>query len=105
MIFLGQVPQSYSNTFKRINDSHSVNTRQAITGMLKTPKYNSVNFGFKCIYNKCIESWNKFTSDINHEQNKNIVNKLTTIDIDLQGLSRNKLKQTITSHILSKYED
>ena len=33
------------------------------------------------------------------------VNKLKSPDIDLLKLSRNKLKENIKEHILSKYED
>ena len=59
----------------------------------------------KSIYKKCIYSWNKITADINHIQKSKVVNKLKTVDIDLAQLSRNKLKETIKTHLLSTYED
>ena len=101
----GQLPQSYVKTFTRIDNTHSTDTRQACTGMLINPPCNSVNFGIKSIYKKCIYSWNKITADINHIQKSKVVNKLKTIDIDLAQLSRNKLKETIKTHLLSTYED
>ena len=101
----GQLPQSYVKTFTRIDNTHSTDTRQACTGMLINPPCNSVNFGIKSIYKKCIYSWNKITADINHIQKSKVVNKLKTVDIDLAQLSRNKLKETIKTHLLSTYED
>ena len=61
----GNLPQSFLDTFQRIADSHSQNTRQACTGMIYTPRYNSTEYGLKCTYNKCINSWNNITNDIN----------------------------------------
>ena len=52
----GQLPQSYVKTFTRIDNTHSTDTRQACTGMLINPPCNSVNFGIKSIYKKCIYS-------------------------------------------------
>ena len=101
----GHLPQSYINTFTRIDNKHSIETRQASTGMLVNPRCNTVTFGIKCIYKKCIHSWNKLTTDINHTQKSKIVNKLKTVDVDFSQLSRTKLKETIKSHLLSIYED
>ena len=101
----GNLPNSFIETFKRIEDSHDIETRQSCTGMLTTPKYNSTQFGLKCIYKKCINSWNDITTQLNKIEKKKYVNKLKSPDIDLSTLSRNKLKETITEHLLSKYED
>ena len=101
----GNLPNSFTETFKRIEDSHGTQTRQACTGMLTTPFYKSTEFGLKCIYKKCINSWNDLTSQINETQKRKYANKLKSPDIDLSKFSRNKLKETITEHMLSKYED
>ena len=93
----GNLPQSYVNTFTRIDNTHSIKTRQASTGMLVNPRCNTVTFGIKSIYKKCIHSWNKLTTDINHTQKSKIVNKLKTVDVDFSQLSRTKLKETIKS--------
>ena len=73
--------------------------------MLSTPIYNSTEYGLKCIYKKCINSWNNATLEINEIEKRKYVNKLKSPDIDLLKLSRNKLKENIKEHILSKYED
>ena len=101
----GNLPNSFLETFKRIDDTHDTETRQACTGMLSTPTYNSTEYGLKCIYKKCINSWNNATYEINEIEKRKYVNKLKSPDIDLLKLSRNKLKENIKEHILSKYED
>ena len=101
----GNLPESFLETFHRIEDSHCSKTRQASTGMLFTPRYNSTEYGLKSIYKKCINSWNNITAEINATEKRKFVNKFNTPDIDLFKLSRNKLKETISEHILSKYND
>ena len=100
----GNLPHSFVETFSRIADSHEINTRQASIGMLYAPWYNTTTFGLKCAYKKCINSWNKLTSDINTKEKNKCANKLNTPDIDLLKMSRTGMKKTITSHILSTYE-
>ena len=73
--------------------------------MLSKPMYNSTEYGLKCIYKKCINSWNSITLEINEIEKRKYVNKLKSPDIDLLKLSRNNLKESIKDHILSKYED
>ena len=101
----GNLPNSFTETFQRIDDTHTTETRQACTGILSTPRYNSTEYGLKCIYKKCINSWNDITSEINIIEKNKYVNKLKSPDIDLMKMSRNKLKETIQDHILSKYKD
>ena len=100
----GNLPQSFVDTFSRIADSHNKNTRQANIGMLYAPRYNTTTFGLKTVYNKCIKSWNELTLNINIKEKKKCVNKLNTPDIDLLKMSKTKMKETITSHILSTHE-
>ena len=99
----GNLPNSFIETFKRIEDSHDIETRQSCTGMLTTPKYNSTQFGLKCICKKCINSRNDIITRLNKIVTKKFVDKLKSPDIDLSTLSQNKLKETTTEHLLSKY--
>ena len=73
--------------------------------MLSIPKYNSTEYGLKCIYKKCINSWNDITTEININESNKFANKLNAPDIDLLRLSRNQLKSRITEHILYKYDE
>ena len=73
--------------------------------MLYPSKYNTITFGFKSIYNKCVNSWNKLTSQINEAEKSKLVNKMKTPDIDLLSYSHGKLKNTLTEHILSQYSN
>ena len=61
--------------------------------------------GLKCIYKKCINSWNDITTEININESNKFANKLNAPDIDLLRLSRNQLKSRITEHILYKYDE
>ena len=100
------LPVSYEDTFTRIDDTDTTSTtRQAITGKLHQPRYAGTTFGLKCIYSRCITSWNKFTSEINKIHKQKFVNKMRCTNIDLHRLSRNNLKNTLTQHILSKYTE
>ena len=101
----GNLPDSFIETFHRIDSIHDTSTRQASTGMLYPPKYSTITFGFKSIYNKCVNSWNELTSQINEAEKSKFVNKMKTPDIDLLKYSRGKLKDTITGHILSQYNE
>ena len=97
--------KSYVDTFTRIEDTNAnCSTRQASTGMLHIPRYKGTTFGLKCIYKNCIDSWNDYTSEINEVNKQKIVNKFKAPDTDLLKLSRTKLKDTLTEHILSKYD-
>ena len=87
-----------------IEDSHDTESRQAFTGMLSIPKCNTTQFGLKCIYKKCINSWNQLTSEINVIEKQKYVNKLRSPDMDLSKFSKGKLKETIKAHMLSKYD-
>ena len=102
----GNLPDSYTDTFTRLEDTDAnCTTRQASTGMLHQPAYNSTMFGLKCIYKRCIDSWNLLTSEINHAEKIKFVNKLKCPDIDLAKISRGNFKKRVTDHILSKYEN
>ena len=102
----GKLPNSYNDTFLRLKDiTTNCSTRRACTGMLYIPRYKTTNFGLKCIYKRCINSWNQFTSEFNQIEKQKHVNKFKCPDIDLVKFSRDSLKKKLTSHILSKYDD
>ena len=61
----GNLPISFVNTFKRVDETHPTITRSANTGQLAIPRYNSTTYGLKSIYKSCIDSWNLLTSEIN----------------------------------------
>ena len=100
-----KLPISFNNTFTRSNDRHDYSTRKATTGQLCTPRYKTTSFGLKSISNHCINSWNKLSIDINKIHKKNYVNKVKVEDIDLLKFSRQVLKDKLTKHILSTYEE
>ena len=71
----GNLPDSFQNTFTRTDDLHATNTRQASSGMLTTPHFNTTTFGLKSICSKCIKSWNTISFEINKiDREKNINN-------------------------------
>ena len=98
------LPGSFKSTFLRINNLYEYKTRQATTGKLYIPPYKTTNFGLKCIYKRCINSWNKITTEFNIINRRNNINNPEIRDIDLLQYSRTVLKDKITKHILSSYE-
>ena len=103
--FNNNLPHSFSNTFFRVNDLNHYSTRQATSGQLYTPHYKTTTFGLKCIYKRCIDSWNQLSIEINNVNRINNKNDIEIKDIDLLKFSRNVLKDKVTKHILSQYED
>ena len=103
--FSNELPVSFSNTFKITYDLHKYSTRQATTGKLYIPRYKTTTFGLKCIYKRCIDSWNTLSTEINSININNNVNTLEIKDINLLKFSRTVLKDTLTKHILSTYEE
>jgi hypothetical protein len=103
--FNKNLPISFTNTFIRTNDLYEYITRQATTGKLYIPQYKTTTFGLKCIYKLCIDSWNKLTTEINLINKKNNLNNHKIKDIDLLNFSRTVLKDKLTKHILSTYEE
>ena len=99
----GNLPNSFDNTFNRVDDTHSTETRSAKTGKLAIPRYNGTTYGLKSIYKSCINSWNMLTTEINKSMKEKPNNKDTEIDL-FKMFSRNKLKSTITEHFLSSYK-
>ena len=103
--FNNNLPRSFTNTFFRVEDLHVYSTRQATSGQLYTPRYNSTTFGLKCIYKRCIDSWNQLSIDINIINRKQNKNSLEINDINLLKYSRQVLKDKLTKHILSQYTE
>ena len=94
------LPGSFINTFLRTNDMHEHKTRQATTGKLYIPSYKTTTFGLKCIYNRCINSWNKLTTELNLLNRTTNVNNIEINDFDLLNYSRTVLKDKLTKHYL-----
>ena len=103
--FRGNLPSSFVSTFTRVDESHQTGTRSAETGLLSIPRYNSTTFGLKSICRNCINSWNNMSTEINKiEKDKSKLKRKDVIDIDLYKMyTRSKLKTTLKSHLLSKY--
>ena len=103
--FNKKLPISFTNTFIRTNDLYKYSTRQATAGKLYIPRYKTTTFGLKCIYKRCINSWNKFTTEINLITRKENIDQTEIEDIDLLNFSRTVLKDRLTKHILTSYEE
>jgi hypothetical protein len=102
--FNNTLPASFTNTFLRTDDLHQYSTRQATYGQLYAPRYKTTTFGLKCIYKRCIDSWNRLSKDINIINRKNNINN-QEVQIDFLKFSRQVLKDKLTKHILSTYEE
>ena len=103
--FNNHLPRSFTDTFFRVEDLYSYPTRQATSGQLYRPQYKTTTFGLKCIYKRCIDSWNQFSQEINIINRKNNKSNHNIEDIDLLRYSRQVLKDKLTNHILSQYID
>ena len=99
------LPGSFKNIFLRSNDLHEYKTRQATTGKLHIPAYKTTSFGLKCIYKRCINSWNQLTTELNQLNKGKNKNNLEIANIDLLKYSRTVLKNKLTEHIISTYEE
>ena len=98
MIFSTNLPHSFSNTFFRADDLYQYLTRQATSGQLYVPHYKTTTFGLKCIYKRCIDSWNQFSTAINITNRINNRNNTEIKDIDLLKFSHTVLKDRLTQH-------
>ena len=103
--FHKNLPRSFTETFLRTDDINEHSTRQATSGQLYIPRYITSTFGLKCIYKRCIDSWNNFSSEMNIISRRNNKNNQVIKDIDLLKYSRAVLKDKLTKHILCKYND
>ena len=99
----GNLPSSFDFTFNRVEESHSINTRRAVAGLLSIPKFNSTSYGLKSIYKHCINSWNMLTLKLKSLEKNKAKNKYIVIDL-LTMHSKNKLKSVITEYFLSTYK-
>ena len=54
---------------------------------------------------RCIDSWNQYSIDVNVINRSQNTNNNEIKDIDLLKFSRQVLKEKLTKHILSTYED
>ena len=79
--------------------------RHATAGQLYIPSYKTTAFGLKCIYKRCIDSWNKLSAELNSMHKKDNIDNHEIKDIDLLKYSRMVLKDTLTKHLLSTYDE
>ena len=103
--FHSNLPDSFKNTFIRTDDLYEYSTRQATSGKLFIPPYKTTTFGLKCIYKRCIDSWNKISTELNLINKINNPNNLNINGIDLLNYSRNALRDRLIKYILSTYEE
>ena len=103
--FHTNLPNSFHDTFTRTDDMYEYSTRQATSGKLHIPKYETTTFGLKCIYKRCIDSWNKISTDFNLINRVNNTDNTNINDIDLLRFSRTVFKDKLSKHILSTYEE
>ena len=103
--FHQNLPRSFSNIFFRAVDFYQYSTRQATSCLLYIPYFKTTTFGLKCIFKRCIDSWNQFSTEININNRINNRNNIEIKDIDLLKYSRTVLKDKLTKHILSTYND
>ena len=96
----GNLPSAFEFTFNRVEESHSIKTRMAETGMLSIPRFNSTTYGLKSIYKNCINSCNMLTLQLNLVEKDKAKNNYIEIDL-LKMHSKNKLKSVITDYFLS----
>ena len=61
----GSLPSSFEFTINRVDESHSIKTRMAETGMLSIPRFNNTTYGLKSIDKTCINSWNMLILQLN----------------------------------------
>ena len=54
-------PKSFTNTFNKLKDVHTINTRNAMAGNVYIPLLKTTRYGLKSIYRKSIENWNYLT--------------------------------------------
>ena len=99
----GNLPSSFEFTFNRVDESHSIKTRMAETGMLSIPRFNSTTYVLKSIYKNCINSWNMLTFQLNLLEKDKAKNNYIEIDL-LKMHSKNKLKSVIADYFLSSYK-
>ena len=103
--FHSNLPSSFNKIFIRTDDLYEYSTRQATSGKLFIPPYKTTTFGLKCIYKRCIDSWNKVSTELNMMNKIDNPNNPDINDIDLLKYSRTVLKDKVSKYILSTYEE
>ena len=96
------LPSSSEFTFNRVDESHSMKTRMAETGMLPIPRFNSTTYGLKSMYKNCINSLNVLTLRLNLLEKDKAKNNY--IEIDLLKMHSKINYSVITDYFLSSYK-
>ena len=101
--FHGNLPNSFIDTFTKIDNTHRIETRNATDGFLVKSMYNLTKYGLKSIYNLCINSWNKFISIQKNNDEIILKNDKQHTPTNLYNITRSKLKILITKFFLDSY--
>ena len=101
--FHGNIPNSFDNTFNKVNDIHSILTRNAKDGSLILPSCNSTKYGLKSIYKLCVDNWNSITRELKEMDKDKFKSNQNAVPINLHNVSRPKLKRLITDFFLESY--
>ena len=80
----------------RTDHLNEYSARQALSGQLRTSQYKATTFGLKSTYKRCIDSWNRFSTEINMISRINNIDNLDIKVIDLHNYSRNVFKDQLT---------
>ena len=87
--FNKRLPKSFDDTFVKLDEMTSINTRNSTLGCIFTPSVNSTRYGLNSIIRKSIVSWNYYAQKFKNE--------------NLTNLSRNQLKNKIKYHMILTY--
>ena len=96
--FHGNLPNSFNNIFNKVDDTHSLFTRNANDGKLTKSLYNSTKYGLNSIYNLCVVNWNLLSDIAKLKFSKD------NTSINLHTISRKKLKQLVTDYFIDSYQ-
>ena len=84
-----RLPKSFDNTFVKLDEMNSINTRNSILGCIYIPRVNSTRYGLSSIIRKSTVSWNYYTQKFKN--------------VNLTNLSRNQLMNKIKNNMISTY--
>ena len=56
-----RLPKSFDNTFVKLDEMNSINTRNSTLGCIYIPRVNSTRYGLNSIIRKSTVSWNYYT--------------------------------------------
>ena len=84
-----RLPKSFDNTFVKLDEMNSINTRNSTLGCIYIPRVNPTSYGLNSIIRKSTVSWNYYTQKFKN--------------VNLTNLSRNQLMNKIKNNMISTY--